>query len=79
MWYYVYILELNNGKHYVGCTVNFKERYSRHTKGYVPATKPHRPLKLLWCCSFPGRYKAYEFERYLKSGSGRAFASKHLY
>ncbi|WP_211319003.1 GIY-YIG nuclease family protein [Mucilaginibacter oryzae] len=32
MWYYVYILELNNGKHYVGCTVNLKERFSRHIK-----------------------------------------------
>ena len=72
MWYYVYILELNNGKHYVGCTVNLK-------KGYVPATKPHLPLKLVWCCSFPDRYKAYDFERYLKSGSGRAFTVKHLF
>ena len=52
MWYYVYILELNNDIHYVGCTVNFKERYSRHTKGHVPATKPYLPVKLVWCCSF---------------------------
>jgi predicted GIY-YIG superfamily endonuclease len=40
MWYYVYILELSNGKHYIGCTINLKERYARHKKGYVPATKP---------------------------------------
>ncbi|MBL7692176.1 MAG: GIY-YIG nuclease family protein [Flavipsychrobacter sp.] len=79
MWYYVYILELSNGKHYVGCTVNVKERITRHTKGYVPSTQQHLPVKLLWCCSFPDRYKAYDFERYLKSGSGRAFATKHLY
>ncbi|TFF30338.1 GIY-YIG nuclease family protein [Mucilaginibacter psychrotolerans] len=65
-------------KHYVGCTVNLKERYARHKKGYVPATKPYLPLKLKWCCSFRDRYKAYQFERYLKSGSGRAFAIKHL-
>jgi hypothetical protein len=30
------------------------------------------------CCSFSDRYKAYEFEKYLKSGSGRAIAKKHL-
>ncbi len=77
-WYYVYSLELNNKKHYVGCTTNIKERVARHLKGYVPATKPHRPLKLLWYCSFPDRYKAYQFERYLKSGSGRAFTIRHL-
>jgi putative endonuclease len=78
MWYYVYIFELANGKHYVGCTVNIKERFARHSKGYVPATHSQRPITLLWCCSFADRYKAYDFERYLKSGSGRAFASKHL-
>ena len=78
MWYYVYILELSNKKHYVDCTINIKERFTPHLKGYVPATKPHRPLKLLWCCSFPDRYKAYQFEKYLKSGSGGAFTMKHL-
>jgi predicted GIY-YIG superfamily endonuclease len=79
MWYYVYILELNGGKHYDGCTVNLKERYKRHNQGYVTATKAHLPVKLVWCCSFPDRYKAYAFERYLKSGSGRAFSFKHLF
>jgi len=78
MWYYVYILELSNKKHYVGCTINIKERFTRHSRGYVPATKRYRPLRLLWCCSFSDRYKAYQFEKYLKSGSGRAFALKRL-
>ncbi|HCN84644.1 MAG TPA: excinuclease ABC subunit C [Sphingobacteriaceae bacterium] len=78
MWFYVYILELSNRKHYVGCTANIKKRYARHSKGCVTSTKPFLPLKLIWCCSFRDRYKAYAFERYLKSGSGRAFASKHL-
>ena len=32
MWYYVYILELKDGKHYVGCIVNVKERFARHKK-----------------------------------------------
>jgi predicted GIY-YIG superfamily endonuclease len=71
-------LELNSGKHYTGCTINVKERFRRRAKGYVPATKPHRPLKLAWCCAFADRYKAYSFERYLKSGSGRAFSLRHL-
>jgi len=79
MWYYVYIVELSGGKHYVGCTINLKERIARHKKGNVLATKPYLPVKLVWCCSFPDRYKAYVFESYLKSGSGRAFAFKHLF
>ena len=78
MRYYVYVLELSNGNHYVGCAVNLKERVKRHNNGYIPATKALRPVKLCWCCSFPDRYKAFAFERYLKSGSGRAFSFKYL-
>lgn len=79
MWYYVYILELNNGKHYVGCTVNVKERFTRHTKDYVPGNKTSLANEADVVLLFPDRYKAYDFERYLKSGSGRAFAVKHLF
>jgi predicted GIY-YIG superfamily endonuclease len=78
MWYYVYILELSNGKHYVGCTADLKKRIARHNSGNVPSTKSYTPVKLIWSCAFPDRYKAYAFEKYMKSGSGRAFAQKHL-
>jgi putative endonuclease len=61
---------------YTGCTEDLKERFERHTKGYVPATKPRLPVELLFCCAFKDKYKAFEFEKYLKSGSGQAFMSK---
>jgi|GEM_PF-5652289 len=32
MWYYVYILKLNNGHNYVVCTISLKERYARRKK-----------------------------------------------
>jgi hypothetical protein len=32
-----------------------------------------------WYCGFTGRAKAEAFERYLKSGSGHAFANKRLW
>jgi predicted GIY-YIG superfamily endonuclease len=75
---YVYILMCNNDKTYVGCTSDLKERMQRHKNGYVPATKNLRPLKLLTYIAFTDKYKAYEFEKYLKSGSGRAFLKKRL-
>lgn len=78
MWFYVYILELTNGKHYVGCTTNLKERIRRHTDGQVRFTSPFRPIKFVWGCAFADKFKAFEFERYLKSGSGRAFSFRHL-
>ena len=75
---YVYILSCGDGKPYVGCADNLKERIERHTKGYVPATKDRRPIKLVNYIAFKDKYKAFEFEKYLKTGSGRAFINKHL-
>jgi predicted GIY-YIG superfamily endonuclease len=77
MWY-VYILLCSNGEYYKGCTSNLDERMERHNKGWVEATKNLLPLKLITYLVFTDKYKAYQFEKYLKSGSGRAFLKKHL-
>ncbi len=77
--YIVYILKCIDGKSYTGCTENLEERLKRHNNGYVPATENHRPVKLITHIVFSDKYKAFEFEKYLKSGSGRAFLNKHLY
>jgi predicted GIY-YIG superfamily endonuclease len=77
MWY-VYILLCSDGKHYTGCTSDLKDRLSRHNSGQVDSTKCKLPVKLIYFSAFPDKYKAFEFEKYLKSGSGRAFAKKHL-
>jgi putative endonuclease len=77
MWY-VYILLCGNGEYYKGCTGNIDERFDRHQKGWVDATSDKLPVKLLTYTAFTDKYKAYEFEKYLKSGSGRAFLRKHL-
>ena len=78
MNYYVYILECADGNQYIGCTKNLEERLERHNDGYVPATKNRRPVKLVAYVMFNDKYKAFKFEKYLKSGSGRAFVNKHL-
>lgn len=77
MWY-VYILECNDGKTYVGCTDNIDKRLKRHQSGWVPATKKRLPIELLTYVVFQDKYKAFNFEKYLKSGSGRAFLKKRL-
>lgn len=74
---YVYILTCKKSKPYVGCTDNLKERIERHNKGYVPATKPLLPVKLTSYFAFSDKYTAFNFEKYLKSGSGRAFIKRH--
>jgi len=76
--FYVYILETKNTGFYVGCTSDLKDRLSRHSKGEITATKGKLPIKLYAYFAFNNKYTAYNFEKYLKSGSGRAFLKKHL-
>ena len=76
--YTVYILKCVDGKPYTGCTEDLGERLQRHINGYVPATKDRRPVQLIAHVVLNDKYKAFEFEKYLKSGSGRAFLKKHF-
>jgi len=76
--FYVYILLLANNKHYVGQTEDLTKRVAKHQEGGVISTSNYRPVKLVWYCSFSDKEKAVKLEKYLKSGSGRAFVSKHL-
>ncbi len=77
---YVYILQsLGPGEHfYVGMTDDIKERLNRHNAGQVNHTARHLPWRLNTYIGFSDEARAFAFERYLKSGSGRAFAKRHL-
>lgn len=75
--YYVYSLKCNDG-YYIGCTEDLKERLVRHKKGNVPATTLRRPVELDFYVALSDKYQAFELEKYLKSGSGRAFIKKHF-
>ena len=77
MWY-VYILKCSDGHPYTGCTSDLKERMQRHRNGQVESTKSRLPVTLVTYIGFSDKYKAFYFEKYLKSGSGRAFARKRL-
>ncbi|MDP4038440.1 MAG: GIY-YIG nuclease family protein [bacterium] len=76
--YYVYILMTSRDKSYIGCTNNLKKRIERHSKGYVSSTKNLLPVRLVSYFAFNDKNKAYSFERYLKTGSGRIFLKKRI-
>ena len=77
--YYVYILTSTARPfHYVGLTHDLRRRIDEHFNGMTPVTKGYRPLMLVWYCVFEDKLRAAAFERYLKSGSGRAFSKKRL-
>jgi putative endonuclease len=79
MWY-VYILRSINfpDQEYTGATANLKQRIPDHNAGKSTHTAKFKPWELVWYCAFRDKYKALEFEKYLKSHSGRAFAKKRL-
>ena len=78
MFWYVYLLMCSDGKPYTGCTDDLKDRINRHAKGQVDATKNRLPVKLISYFAFSNKYTAFNFEKYLKTGSGKAFRNKHL-
>jgi putative endonuclease len=77
MWH-VYILLCSNGDYYKVCTNDLEKRIQQHQTGKVDSTKDLLPLLLITYITFKDKGKAFEFEKYLKSGSGRAFLKKHL-
>jgi predicted GIY-YIG superfamily endonuclease len=77
MWH-VYLLKCIDGTIYTGCTSNLEERLQRHRKGEVSYTSTRLPVEIITYITFTDKYKAFNFEKYLKSGSGKAFANKRL-
>lgn len=79
MWH-VYILRSlsHPEQEYIGATEDLQNRLSDHNAGKSTHTAKFMPWELLWYCGFYDKYKALEFETYLKSHSGRAFTKKRL-
>jgi len=77
MWF-VYILKCADNSYYTDCTSDLEDRLRRHFKGENIYTKDRLPIILVYYSAFQNKYKAYEFEKYLKSGSGKAFARKRF-
>jgi predicted GIY-YIG superfamily endonuclease len=64
---------------YVGATANLRQRIAEHNEGMSVHTAQYRPWRLVTYVAFGAKSKALEFERYLKVGSGHAFARRHLW
>jgi len=64
---------------YVGSTKEMHKRLADHNAGRSPHTGRYAPWELIVAVHFSDSRKANAFERYLKSGSGRAFANRHFW
>jgi putative endonuclease len=77
---YVYMLESlsNPDRYYVGFTENLKDRLTKHNGGEVRHSSKYGPWCIKTAIAFRDIDRAHDFERYLKTASGRAFAKKRF-
>ena len=77
--YYVYLIEGAGGHRYVGLTRDLPARLASHNAGQSKHTSKYLPWRLITYVAFSDAVLASSFERYLKSGSGHAFARRRLW
>ena len=65
-------------QHYVGFTHDLKQRLTDHNEGKSPQTRKFKPWHLVAYIGFADTLTAHAFEKYLKSGSGKAFLRKRF-
>ena len=78
--FYVYLIKssLASEIFYVGYTTNLEQRLETHNSGGSVHTAKMKPWELVMYFGFVDKLKAQQFEAYLKSQSGRAFAKKRF-
>ena len=75
---YVIKSEADPTRYYTGLTSNLAGRLNAHNAGRVPHTSDGKPWIVDVILEFSDERRAVAFEKYLKSGSGSAFAKRHL-
>jgi putative endonuclease len=77
---YVYILNSSAfpDRYYAGIADDLRARLAKHNAGEVSHTSKFKPWELKTYIGFSDEKRAFAFEKYLKSPSGRAFAKKRL-
>ena len=78
--FYTYILRSlsHPEQRYIGSTSDLKSRLAKHNVGEVPHTSKFKPWRIQTAIAFDRKEKAVAFEAYLKTHSGRSFASRHF-
>lgn len=79
--YYTYVLRSTKqkGAIYIGSTADLKKRIIEHNSSVGAShTKKFAPWKIETYIAFSNLQEAKDFERYLKSNSGKAFLRKRL-
>lgn len=77
---FVYVIRsvADPDRYYTGWTANVGQRMALHNSAVKGHSAKFKPWTLVVAIEFTNSRTAFAFERYLKSGSGRAFAKKHF-
>jgi putative endonuclease len=78
--HYVYLLKSQSKPKQpcVGSTHDLRQWLKDHNDGRSPHTAKFRPWILIAYFAFADEWTAIAFEKYLKTGSGRAFIRRHF-
>jgi len=76
--YWVYVLQLDDGRRYVGHTNNLERRLREHQEGRSPFTRRHKPKQLLYYEKYDSRSDAMKREKFFKGGKGREWLIQKL-
>ncbi len=68
----------NPEKTYIGFTEDMNRRLEEHNQLTSDYTKKYAPWEIFSYTTFESKNKALAYEKYLKSGSGKAFLKKHF-
>jgi predicted GIY-YIG superfamily endonuclease len=79
--FYTYVIESlsHPERRYTGRTADLRQRLAAHNAGQCHHTSKFVPWKIKLYVAFETIEQAQHFEKYLKSGSGHAFASRHFW
>lgn len=79
--YFVYFLRsINNPiQTYIGYTIDIDQRLEAYNSGGSVHTSKYKPWVMVTYIAFDCEERARSFEKYVKVGSGNAFAKKRLW
>ena len=78
MWYTYILRSTLDGKLYTGATGNLQRRLREHSEGSSRALLGRGAMELCGYIAVKQRHTAFLLEKYLKTGSGRAFLKKRI-
>ncbi len=75
--FYTYIIQSKqNGRYYIGFSVDLEKRVEKHNAGGTASTRPYRPWELVYFEEFETKTEALKREKEIKKKKSRNYIEK---